>query len=247
MHGHTATRRSEELSSNRTAIAPITPASSAAQNGCRKRFVLTAPRARRRKAPAAALTNISIAADRCSTPKITASATAPAAAASANNHVGCRRRLRDRCDRLHCVVRRKSSGPDIVDCPHGGGHAIHVHTGGFGCYDGDQSRIGILNPKLQFSPARHDRGAQTEAAPRRSARSHHLVGGLAIDVKNPDEGENEIGAAPAESYCPRRAATRQDRLPSRNCRRSLPSVKRRSPHMAAPFFWDRRRDRIRPR
>jgi hypothetical protein len=38
-------------------------------------------------APAPALKNMSAAADRCSTPKITANAIAPAAAASANNHV----------------------------------------------------------------------------------------------------------------------------------------------------------------
>ncbi len=43
---------------------------------------------RRRMAPAPALTNMSAAAARCWTPKITANATAPAAAASVNNHVG---------------------------------------------------------------------------------------------------------------------------------------------------------------
>ena len=40
MHGQTATRRSDELNWNRTASAPITPASNAAQNGCRKTFAL---------------------------------------------------------------------------------------------------------------------------------------------------------------------------------------------------------------
>ena len=46
------------------------------------------PTARRKIAPAPALRNINTTAGRCSTPKITDSATAPAAAASANNQVG---------------------------------------------------------------------------------------------------------------------------------------------------------------
>src|SRR5260370_19893452 len=88
MHGQTATRRSDELTWYRTASAPITPASNDAQNGCRKRFAVYRAKLRRRMAPAPALTNMSAAAARCWTPKITANATAPAAAASVNNHVG---------------------------------------------------------------------------------------------------------------------------------------------------------------
>src|SRR6202022_4933984 len=83
-----AERRIDELNRNRTASAPMTPASNAAQNGCRKRFALNFAKLRRRMAPAAALTKISAAAGRCWTPKITANATAPAAAASVNSHVG---------------------------------------------------------------------------------------------------------------------------------------------------------------
>ena len=81
-------QRNEELRSQRTAIAPIIPARIAAPNGCRKKFVLSWPSARRKMAPAPALTNISIAAEKCWTPKITANATAPAAAASVKSHVG---------------------------------------------------------------------------------------------------------------------------------------------------------------
>src|SRR5713226_7977922 len=88
MHGQTATRRSDELNWYRTASAPIRPASNDAQNGCRKRFVLYRAKLRRRMAQAPALTNMSAAAARCWTPKITANATAPAAAASVNSHVG---------------------------------------------------------------------------------------------------------------------------------------------------------------
>src|SRR5882762_11038178 len=88
MHGQTATRRSDELNWYRTASAPITPASNDAQNGCRKTFALYCAKLRRRRAPAPALTNMSAAAARCWTPKITANATAPAAAARVNSHVG---------------------------------------------------------------------------------------------------------------------------------------------------------------
>jgi len=88
MQGQAATRRSDELSWYRTASAPIMPASNAAQNGCRKTFALYCARRRRRMAPSAALANMIAAAGGCWTPKSTANATAPAAAASVNSHVG---------------------------------------------------------------------------------------------------------------------------------------------------------------
>ena len=88
--------------------------------------------ARRSKAPAAALTKISNAADRCATPKITASATAPAAAASVKSQVG-----RRRCREIAAIVSAsaqpaQAARREVVDRPHGRGHAIHVHAGGFG-------------------------------------------------------------------------------------------------------------------
>src|SRR5258707_14307126 len=88
MHGQTATRRSDELNSNRTASAPTMPASRAAQSGCRKGLSLYRARVRRRTAPAAALATMSITAARCLTPKSTDRAAGPAAAASVNNQVG---------------------------------------------------------------------------------------------------------------------------------------------------------------
>jgi hypothetical protein len=66
----------------------MTPASNAAQNGCTNTFALFCATVRRRMAPIAALTKMSAAAGRCRTPKINANATAPAAAASVNSHVG---------------------------------------------------------------------------------------------------------------------------------------------------------------
>src|SRR5271169_1977270 len=88
MQGQTATRRSDQLSSYRAASPPMTPANNPAQKGCRKTFALYCATLRRRIAPAAALKNINAAAGRCWTPKITASATAPAAAARVKSHVG---------------------------------------------------------------------------------------------------------------------------------------------------------------
>src|SRR3984957_2070722 len=88
MHGQTEMRRADELNSYRTAHSPEHPAESPAANGCRKTFALYGATLRRRIAPAAALRNTNAAADRCSTPKITAKATAPAAAASVKSHVG---------------------------------------------------------------------------------------------------------------------------------------------------------------
>src|SRR5271154_2052602 len=66
----------------------MVPARRAAQNGWIKIFVLIRATARRKNAPAPALANINTMGAKCSMPKITESATAPAAAASANSQVG---------------------------------------------------------------------------------------------------------------------------------------------------------------
>ena len=87
MQGQTATRRSCELRWYRTARAPTTPAKRAAQKGWMNRFVLRAANTRRTMAPMAALKTIKPTAARCETPKITARAAAPAAAASVNSQV----------------------------------------------------------------------------------------------------------------------------------------------------------------
>ena len=84
----TATRRNDELRPYRTPRAPIMPASSAAQNGWMNMFAVYCAKPRRRTAPAAALTKISNGGARCWTPKITESATAPAAAAVVKSHSG---------------------------------------------------------------------------------------------------------------------------------------------------------------
>jgi hypothetical protein len=99
-----------------------------------KTFALQRAKPRRRMAPAPALTKINSADEKCSTPKITASAAAPAAAASAKSHIGAGGRCAD-C--LHCGIRRQPAGLDIFDRMHGGGHAIHVYTGRIGRHFGN--------------------------------------------------------------------------------------------------------------
>src|SRR5262249_16693685 len=47
--------------------------------------------------------------------------------------------------------------------------------------------------KLQFSPARHDLGAQAQDTAELLGRSHGLLRGLAVDVEHPREGEDEAG------------------------------------------------------
>jgi hypothetical protein len=47
---------------------------------------------------------------------------------------------------------------------------------------------------LQFSPPRHDLGAQSQRTAELLGRSHRLLGGLPVDVENPGEGEDKLGA-----------------------------------------------------
>src|SRR5262249_54602384 len=151
----------------------MTPATSAAQNGWRKTFSLAFATPRRRIAPAAALTKISIAGTGCSTPKITDSPTAPAPAASAKSHVETRgarpgpkretpgrtgRRARGRAVCPRRGVWRKPPRAELLDRPRRGRDAIHIHAGGIGGHLRDHAAILVVGPKLQFSPARHDLG-----------------------------------------------------------------------------------------
>ena len=90
-------------------------------------------------------------------------------------------------------VRRKPGGFDVLDRPHRGRHAMHVHAGGVGRYLRDQSGVLAVGLKLQFSPARHDLGAQSERAAETLGRIHGLLCGLPVDKKNPSKGKDKIG------------------------------------------------------
>src|SRR5262249_30067163 len=103
------------------------------------------------------------------------------------------RRLRDRGDRLRCGVWRKPPGAELPDGPRRGGDAIHVHAGGIGRHLRDHAAVLVVGPKLQFSPARHELGAQSQRAAELLGRGHGLLGGLTVDVKDAGKGENKVG------------------------------------------------------
>ena len=211
---------------------PITPASNAAQNGCRNTFALYMATPRRRIAPAAALTKISAAADRCSTPKITASATAPAAAASVNNHVeagGAREIAAIAASALSGASRRVPISP--IACMVEATRSMFTPAG-----SAAMAQFSRPLPSSARSCSSPQRGMMLARRPRQFAetlaRGQGLVGGLAIDVQIPGWPRGRDWHAPPTScQPPSHAAT----------------TKRRSPHRASPSFSDRRRDRIRPR
>src|SRR3981189_349586 len=92
-----------------------------------KSFALTWARARRRMAPAPALTSISTAGRKWPTPKITDSATAPAAAANAKSHVGDggAREITP----IAFIAASGASRPDPPTPPHRQTAGIHIHAG----------------------------------------------------------------------------------------------------------------------
>src|SRR6516164_4777412 len=166
----------------------MTPATSAAQNGCRKTLALTCATPRRKMAPAAALTNISAAGTGCSTPKMTASPTAPAPAASVNSHVGA-----GGAREIAAIVSAAAGGASRpAPSSSIGRDAIHVHAGRIGRHLRDHAGVLVLGLKAQFSPARHDLGAQSQHAAELLGRGHGLLGGLAIDVEHAREGEDKV-------------------------------------------------------
>src|SRR6267154_50399 len=67
---------------------------------------------------------------------------------------------RYRTDRFERSSWREVAGGDLVNCFHGRGDALHVHTGGTGGNERDQSGGPFCGLKLQFTPAGNDRGAQ---------------------------------------------------------------------------------------
>src|SRR2546425_2101109 len=87
-----------------------------------------------------------------------------------------RRRVRNRADRLQYGRLRKPASADLVDCPHGGGHTVHVHAGGIGRLDGDESGPPVSRLKLQLSPASNDGGVQIKivAEPRSEEHTSEL-------------------------------------------------------------------------
>src|SRR6516164_1670345 len=235
----------------------MTPATSAAQNGWRKTFALTLATPRRRMAPAAALTNISAAGTECSTPKISASATAPAAAAKSHAGTGGAREIAA----IACAAASGASRPAPSSSMTRAADATRsMSTPVIGRHLGDLPAVLVLGLKLQFSPARHDLGAQSERAAELLGRGYGLLGGLAVDVEQPGEGEDKVGmlrrrhgsfsqsayskaASSLESWDEPREPRPTEDMTTLN---AAPWAMLRSPRRASPFFSDRRRDRIPP-
>src|ERR1700674_4902197 len=80
-------------------------------------------------APAPALTNISTAGRKWPTPKITDSATAPAAAASANSHVGAGGISEIAPIAFMAGAGARPPDPHLPPPPHRRNDAIHIHAG----------------------------------------------------------------------------------------------------------------------
>src|SRR5260370_12443500 len=107
-----------------------------------KSFPLNCPRVRRRMAPAPALTNISTAGRKWSTPKITESAAAPAAAANAKSHVGDggAREITP----IAFIAASGASRPDSTSSiAHRRSDAVHLHAGRIGRYLAEWSGLAI--------------------------------------------------------------------------------------------------------
>src|SRR5262249_17138437 len=169
-------------------------------------------------------------------------------------------RRRDCGDCLQRSRWRKPTGADLLNGPCRRGDALHVHTGRVGRHSGCRSTVLVLGLNLQFSPPRHDLGAQSQRTAELLGRSHRLLGGLPVDVQDPAEAEDELGALLQGHVSVLRSAHWKRRVivagssPSIRAQpRKSPMLKtqpwsmRRSPHMASPFSSDRRHGRIRPR
>src|SRR5262245_13336923 len=68
-----------------------------------------------------------------------------------------------------------------------------MHAVGIGRHLRDHAAILVVGLELQFSPARHDLGAQAQDTAELLGRGHGLLRGLAVDVEHPREGEDKAG------------------------------------------------------
>src|SRR5262245_5540845 len=124
----------------------------------------------------------------------------------------------------------------------------------------DVDLLSSSSENLQFPPPRHDLGAHSQRTAELLGRSHRLLGGLPVDVENPGEGEDKLGALLQGHVSVLRSAPWKRRVivpgssPSIRAHprkspmlKTLPWVMRRSPRMASPSSSDRQHGRIRPR
>src|SRR5215468_7021098 len=149
------------------------PARSAAQNGWIKRFVLIRPTARRKIAPAPALTNINTMGRKCSMPKITDSATAPAAAASAKSQVGAGGAL------AIAAIALEAASADNRPASTSSTARIAEATRSISTPLGSAAIF-----KLKLSPTQDDSGAQPKPPTETLSRADDLIGRLAVGEKH---------------------------------------------------------------
>jgi hypothetical protein len=196
----------------------------------------------------------------CSIPKITASATAPAPLASANNAVGAdgAREIASIALFATCCVSRPASIALIARICRT--HAGHINAGRIGLYLAHEFGVVALRPQLQLAPARHDPYAKSQRVAKALSGGDSPIRILAVDVKHLAKGEDQVGAllqghtsfshpcrrtrhlrslAPAPPGAGEPTATTT--MPALSARWPLPH---RWPRMASPFSWDRRPDRI---
>jgi len=99
---------------------------------------------------------------------------------------------RDRGHRLRGGGQRQATGAELSDRPRRGRDAVHVHAGGIGRHLRDHGGVLVLGLESQFSPARHDLGAQAQRAAELLGRGHGLLGGLAVDVEDAGKSEDKV-------------------------------------------------------
>jgi hypothetical protein len=149
--------------------------------------------ARRSRAPAAELATISAIAPKCSTPKITDSAAAPAAAASVKSQVGAGGRFAISLTHPDCSSQRNAAGVELTDRSHGAGNAVHVHASGAGRHEGGHPSITVRGQNLDTFPIGNDRSAETKELVKPFGRRQGLVRRLPVDMQYARKRENKIG------------------------------------------------------
>jgi len=72
---------------------------------------------------------------------------------------------------------------NLVNCFHGRGDALHVHAGGTGGNQREQSGGPFRGLKLQFTPAGNDCGARPKTVAEPLSCSQRIIRGLSVDVQ----------------------------------------------------------------
>ena len=106
----------------------------------------------------------------------------------------CRSRwcLGDRPDRLHRGIRCQPASLDIPDRLHRRRDTIHVDAGRIGCHLRHEVGTLVVELELEFAPARHHLGVQSDRPPEPLGRDHGLLRCLPVDEEDFGKGEDEF-------------------------------------------------------